>query len=79
MIVHLPDIFLLVLYCLVGMAFAVLAFLTIVVMLCGDSKIYGKIGGQWYEMNYEYFDLHRNEITDSFTITPLDELFGSDR
>lgn len=67
------------LYCLVGMAFAVLAFLTIVVMLCGDSKIYGKIGGQWYEMNYEYFDLHRNEITDSFTITPLDELFGSDR
>ena len=30
-------------------------------------------------MNYEYFDLHRNEITDSFTITPLDELFGSDR
>ena len=67
------------LYCLVGIAFAVLAFLTIVVMLCGDSKIYGKIGGQWYEMNYEYFDLHRNEITDSFTITPLDELFGSDR
>lgn len=69
------------LYCLVGMAVAVIMIILIVTILTGGSKLYGKEGGKWYEMNYAYFDLHRSSITDHFIVTPLDELlnlFGCD-
>ena len=60
------------LYCLVGMAIAVLTVIDLVLMLCGEDEIYGKIGGQWYKMNYAYFSEHRLEITDDFVVTPFD-------
>ena len=60
------------LYCLVGMAIAVLTFIDLVLMFCGENEYYGKIGGQWYKMNYAYFSEHRLEITDDFVVTPFD-------
>lgn len=62
------------LYCLVGMAIAVLAMIDLVLMLCGENEYYGKIGGQWYKMNYAYFSAHRLEITDDFVVTPFDRI-----
>lgn len=62
------------LYCLVGMAIAVLTFIGFVLLLCGEDEYYGKIGGQWYKMNYAYFSEHRMEITDDFVVTPLDRI-----
>lgn len=55
-------------------AIAVLTFIGFVLLLCGEDEYYGKIGGQWYKMNYAYFSEHRMEITDDFVVTPLDRI-----
>lgn len=59
------------LYCLMGMVFAVLMFLFLVIQLCGDDIVYGKKNGVWYYMDYDTWFEHRSEFTHTSFSNPF--------
>lgn len=47
-------------YCLVGMAVAVLAFIMLVIKLCGDDIVYVRYKGVWYYTDFETWEENRD-------------------
>lgn len=55
------------LYCLVGIAMAVLMFIQLVLMLMGDEMVYMRKGSQWYYTDYDSFMENHKFFRDNYS------------